>query len=154
MSRKKDFDHYSEHRRPASADGYGRQSKVIPVIEEQVQVGKRVRETGSVRISKKVHQEEVTVDEPIVQEHVEVERVPVNQYVDIAPPAIRYEGDKMIISVLEEVVEKRLILVEEIHITKQQEKTHDPQKVTLRKEELRVERISGDPNRTAERDPA
>lgn len=113
-------------------------------------VGKQVTETGSVRISKRVHQEEVTVDEPIVHEQVEMERVPVNQYVESPPPAVRYEGDKMIIPVLKEVVEKRLILVEEIHITKRQEKTHEPLQVTLRKEEVQVERVSGEPNRSGQ----
>jgi len=39
------------------------------------------------------------------------------------------------------VVEKRLILREEIHIRKQRIETHQPQRITLHSEEVRVERV-------------
>ncbi|QMU27922.1 YsnF/AvaK domain-containing protein [Adhaeribacter radiodurans] len=114
---------------------------VIPVIEEHVQVGKRVVETGRVRIIKTVNEEEAQVETPLLQEEVQVERVPVNQYIEAAP-AVRYEGDVMIIPVIQEVVviEKRLMLVEEIRINKQQIQTNVSQTVTLRKEEVKIER--------------
>jgi len=49
----------------------------------------------------------------------------------------------MIVPILEEVVvvEKRLMLKEELHISKQRIETHKPQRVTLRSEEVNVERI-------------
>lgn len=77
--------------------------QVIPVVEEQVRVGKQTVETGAMRISKKVHEEEVTVNVPITYNEHEVERVAVDKFVD-APPPIRYEGNTMIIPILEEVV--------------------------------------------------
>jgi uncharacterized protein (TIGR02271 family) len=122
------------------------EAAVIPVIEEQWQVGKKIVETGRVVVSKKVHEEEVTVDVPIMHEEHDIERVTVNQYVDTAPPAVRYEGETMIIPVLREevVVEKRILLVEELRITKRQIQTNTPQQVTLRKEEVIVDRTSND----------
>jgi uncharacterized protein (TIGR02271 family) len=119
-----------------------RDSTVIPVIEEQLQVGKKVVETGSVRINKIVHEEEVKVETPVVVEKLDIERIPINQYVESAPPAVRYEGDVMIVPILEEVVvvQKRLRLVEELRITKRQEHTQVSQPVILRKEEVTVER--------------
>jgi uncharacterized protein (TIGR02271 family) len=119
-----------------------RDSTVIPVIEEQLQVGKKVVETGSVRINKIVREEEVTVETPVVVEKLDIERIPINQYVESAPPAVRYEGDVMIVPILEEVVvvEKRLRLVEELRITKRQEHTQVSQPVILRKEEVTVDR--------------
>ena len=56
---------------------------------------------------------------------------------------MRSEEDTLIIPVLEEVlvVEKRLLLKEEVRITKREE-THTPQRVTLRREEAAVERIN------------
>jgi stress response protein YsnF len=50
----------------------------------------------------------------------------------------------MIVSILEEVlvVEKRLRLKEEIHIRKRRVETHQPQQVTLRYEEARIERLN------------
>lgn len=118
---------------------------IIPVIEEQLIVDKRVVEKGRVRISKKVRETDETVNIPLIQENVSVERVPVNQYVAEPPPPVRYEGNVMIIPVLREVVvvEKRLVLVEELRVTKQQTQTQETQKIRLRKEEVSVKRVSG-----------
>ncbi|TXK47962.1 DUF2382 domain-containing protein [Pontibacter qinzhouensis] len=120
--------------------------KTIPIIEERVEVGKRVVETGDVFISKSVHEDNVTVDLPTTKEHVHVERVPVNQYVDTPPAAVRHEGDTMIIPVIREelVVVKKLFVVEELHITKKLETTHDSEQVTLLKEEIHVNRVAKD----------
>lgn len=116
---------------------------VIPVIEEQVQVEKEVVETGRLVVSKVVRNEEQVVVTPLTHQEISVVRVPVNQYVQTAP-AVRYEGDLTIIPVLKEmlVVEKRLMLVEEVHITKRQLTTDDTQNVTLRREEVMVERVA------------
>ncbi|WP_255593690.1 YsnF/AvaK domain-containing protein [Pontibacter sp. HSC-14F20] len=125
-------------------------NKTIPVIEEQVRVDKEVRETGSVHIAKEVHRENVDLDLPIIHEEAEIERVEINQYVDTPPPPVRYEGDKMIIPVIKEVlvVEKRLLVVEEIHVTKRRTEEHNTEHVELLREEIRVERKRNDPNRT------
>ncbi|MFT2010863.1 YsnF/AvaK domain-containing protein [Pontibacter sp. 13R65] len=122
----------------------------IPIIEERVEIGKRVVETGDVYISKQVHEDNVTIDVPTTKEHVHIERVPINKYVDTAPAAVRHEGDTMIIPVLREelVVVKKLFVVEELHITKKLETTHDSEQVTLLKEELHVNRVSKDTPRT------
>jgi uncharacterized protein (TIGR02271 family) len=117
------------------------QSAAIPVIEEHVHVDKQLVEKGVVRVSKRVYQENVDVDVPLIHEEHDVNRVPVNQYVD-TPPAVRYEGETMIIPVLREevIVQKRLVLVEELHITKKLVQTQSHQQVTLRKEEVVVDR--------------
>ena len=120
------------------------QPLTVPVIEEQLLVDKQVNEKGRVRISKRVRETDETVNVPLVQENVSVERVPVNQYVAEAPPPVRYEGNVMIIPVLREVVvvEKRLVLVEELRVTKEQTQTQETQKIRLRKEEVEVKRVS------------
>lgn len=114
----------------------------IPVIEEEIVVGKEYVETGKVKISKKISEHQQTIDIPLMQERVSVERVAVNKFVD-TPPEIRHEGDLMIIPVLEEqiVVQKRLVLVEELHVTKQLVETHHSEEVTTRKEDVNIERI-------------
>ena len=115
---------------------------VIPVIEESAVVTKRVVDRGGVRITKLVHEREETIDEPVWQERVTVERVQVNQPVEHAP-AVRRDGDTLIIPILEEVVvvEKRLVLKEELRVTMQRVSRRQPQSVTLRREEAVVERI-------------
>jgi len=94
-----------------------------------------------VRIRKVVHEREEVVDEPLLDEEVEVERVSINRVVG-EPVQIRYEGDIAIIPLHEEVlvVEKRLMLKEELHVAKRQVERRDPQKVSLRREEAVIER--------------
>ncbi len=114
---------------------------VVPLVAEQVTVGKRTVETG-VRLVKTVTERDVTVDEPLRRDKIEVHRVPINRLVETAPPA-RQEGDTLIFSLVEEVlvVEKRLMLREEVHLVTQRETVHEPQTVTLRREEATVELI-------------
>ena len=74
--------------------------------------------------------------------HVTITRVPIQRVVD-GPVPVREENGTTIISIVEEVlvVEKRLMLREEIHIRQQRIETHQPQRVTLRSEEVQVERV-------------
>ncbi|MCB2378041.1 YsnF/AvaK domain-containing protein [Hymenobacter sp. BT635] len=115
---------------------------VIPVIEEQAVITREVVESGRVRIAKTVHEREEMLEIPLQHEEVLVERVPVNQFVaDGAPtPGLRYDGDTTIIPVLREVVVTRLLVVEEIRVTKRTQSTTHTQPIVLRHEELHVER--------------
>lgn len=108
---------------------------------------KKVIETARVRVTKRVHEEHKSFELPMLTEEFEVERVPINQYIESPPPAVRYEGDTMIVPVLQEVivVEKRLMLVEEVRISKHQRMTKVAQPMTLRREEVQVERIAVPP---------
>ncbi len=128
------------------------ESTVIPVIAEELHVGKRTVESGRVRIRKFVREHEETVDEPLMGEEVSVERVAVNRIID-APVEARYEDGRMIIPLMEEVlvVEKRLMLKEELHVTKQQVERRNPQTVVLRSEEVEVER-AGDQRAATQED--
>lgn len=126
-------------------DKTGETELVVPVIHEQLKVEKETVETGKVRVSKKIGEYETLIDEPFLREKVAVERIPKNEYVETAPQSRQEDGVLVIPVVREEiVVQKRLVLVEELHISKQVFKQRDPQKVTLLKEEVEVERISPD----------
>jgi uncharacterized protein (TIGR02271 family) len=118
------------------------QFMVVPVVAESLTVSKREVETGVVRITKTVSKEEALVDEPVVHEEVTVERRTVNRYID-EPVKTRYEGDTMIVPLVEEVlvIEKRLLLREELHITKRKVEKRHAEIVTLRREEAHVERF-------------
>ena len=120
-----------------AADG-----QVVPLLAEQLDVRMRRVETGRVRVTKRVETHEEQVDLPTVRDTVTVERVPIEQFVH-AVPAVRHEGDVTIIPVIEEVlvVEKRLMLLEEVRLTVRRTVTHDSQTVTLRKETAHVERL-------------
>ncbi len=118
---------------------------VVPVIEEQVAIHKRQVTTGRVRLTRSVSEQEEVIDEPAFRETVEVERIPMNKILE-NPVGVRFEGDTMIIPVLEEqvVVEKRWMLKEEIRVTKQRTQTQEPQQVTLYKQQVSVERLEPD----------
>jgi len=115
-------------------------SKVIPVIEEKLRIDKEKVETSKFRISKKIHEEEVTENISVTEENVTIERKEINEIVDTAPPAIRQDGDKTIISIVKEVlvVEKKVMLVEELHVTKSRSESSVPIKETLRREEVEI----------------
>ncbi len=116
--------------------------RVIPVVQEEVTVGKRMVETGITRVTKKVREREEVISEPLRHEKVRVSRVPINRYVE-KPLPVRQEGGTIIVPILEEVlvVEKRLLLKEELHISKESKVVHEPRRVTLRGEEAIVEHV-------------
>jgi uncharacterized protein (TIGR02271 family) len=113
---------------------------VIPVIEEQIQIGTRVMETGKVNISKKVLTETYVADIPVSKEEVIVEKKTINQFIDGDAPGMRLDGDTTVISIVKEVIVKRLLLVEEIHITKRRTEQTVPISEVLRKEEVIITR--------------
>jgi len=126
----------------ARDDPEGGEKLVVPVVHEVMDVQKRWVESGRVRVTKVVHQHEEIVDEPLLREDVEVERIAINRAVD-GPVAIRHEGDVTIVPILEEVlvVEKRLVLKEELHIRKRRSEVSQPQRIVLRTEEATVEHV-------------
>jgi stress response protein YsnF len=87
----------------------------------------------------------------LAEERVEVTRVPVGREVAVAPD-VRTEGDVLIVPVLEEVlvVEKRLVLKEELHLRRHVSKENVEVPVTLRKERAVVERVAIDGHTHAE----
>ncbi len=118
---------------------------VIPLLEEQLKIARRKVLTGGVRVHKTVRERIETIDEPTLREEVEFERVPINQFV-AAPPEIRREGDVMIVPLLEEVlvIEKKLVLREEIRIKTRRDTLRHPQEFVLRREEATLEQIEPD----------
>ncbi|MEZ0228030.1 MAG: DUF2382 domain-containing protein [Planctomycetota bacterium] len=111
---------------------------VIPLAEERLRVTKET-ETRTVRIQKSVRTREARVDQDLNSDEVVVERVPVGRFVD-APVPDRYEGDTLVISVLEEVPVVRLRVKEEVRISRKQTRRRDQRTVHLRAEEATVQR--------------
>jgi uncharacterized protein (TIGR02271 family) len=115
---------------------------VIPILEERAEIHKRKSAAGKVRIQKVVREHKQTIDEPLMHEEVEIRRIPVNRMVE-EPPTTRLRGGTLVVPVLEEVlvVEKRLMLKEEIEIVKKRITRQEPQEVRLRSEEVVVTRL-------------
>jgi uncharacterized protein (TIGR02271 family) len=95
----------------------GNSERLIPIVQEDAFVSKRLVDTEHVRVRTSVSEASVLVRDTVAREHVEIKRVTIEREVANAP-AIREDNGVTIIPVLEErlVVEKRLFLVEEIHV--------------------------------------
>jgi uncharacterized protein (TIGR02271 family) len=115
---------------------------VVPLHAEEVSVGKNRVVTGQVKVGTITRESEQLVEEMLEQEHVEVERTAVGKQVDKAPP-VREEGDTMVIPILEEivVVERRLLLKEEVRIRRTREKQPYQERVVVRKQEAVITRL-------------
>jgi len=118
---------------------------VVPVYQEEAWVGKRLVETGhGVRIHKTVAEHPVRIDERLLRDAVEVNHVPVDRIVPLdQAPATRYEGDTLVVPILEEVlvVERRLRIKEELRITRTRREEHHAETILLKSEQVSVERF-------------
>ncbi len=121
--------------------------ETIPLVEEQVSVAKHTVQTGRVRIRTVVDERETLIREELAREEATVERVPIDREVTEVPE-MRQEGDTLIVPVVEEVlvVEKRLVLKEELHIRKKHQIEQVEEPVVLRSMRAEVERedLEGD----------
>ena len=115
------------------------ETRVLPVVEEQLDIRKVAVETGAVRVRKIVHEESRTVDMSLMQEEVSITRVPVGKVVEDKFHS-RQEGDTLVIPVFKEVITRHLVLVEEVRITTRRNPETSTQEVTLKREEAVVER--------------
>lgn len=115
---------------------------IIPIFEERLELGVEVRESDRVRVRTETQTREVELEAVAAREHVEIERVPIDRYVERAPE-VRVEGDVTVIPVLEEVVvlEKRLLLTEEVRVRK--ERAEEPRllRVPVRRQQVIVEHL-------------
>jgi stress response protein YsnF len=123
------------------ADG----QEVFLEVEEHLEVDREAREKGRVRVTRRVETDEQVLDESSWRERVEVERVPKGTYVTQSE-SIREEDGVTIIPVYEEVlvVERRLLLKEEVHLRKSREEIREPQRHTVRRTVIDIDRSAGE----------
>lgn len=114
----------------------------VQLVEESVSVDKTRVTTGRVRVSTSTALVEERAQAVLSGARVEVTRVPVGREIDEVP-SVRIDGDTTIIPVVEEVVivEKRLVLVEEVHVTQILSSEEVSVPVTLRKQTATVEHL-------------
>ena len=119
---------------------------VIPLLEEHLRISRRLRETGRVRVSVGTQSNTHLVDEILRDRLVEIERLPIGRTVTDAPP-VREEGDTLVIPVLEEVlvVERRLVLREEVRVRLRVDERRHAEPVLLRRQDAAVERLPPTP---------
>ena len=127
----------------------------IPLLAEDITVARRSVAGDTVRIETSTCTRDHHVDEPLSHTRIQVERVPIGRTV-AAVPAVREEGDTTILPVVEEVivVERRLILKEEVHVRRVQVAERHTETVTTRAQTAEIYRIeAGSPESENNSDP-
>lgn len=113
------------------------------VIEENLQVGKRVEQTGGARLRSRIVERPVEASVRLREEHVNVERHPVNRPATEADFAAFKEGDIEITESAERaVVGKEARVVEEVTLGKEVTEREETIRDTVRKTEVEVERLN------------
>jgi uncharacterized protein (TIGR02271 family) len=115
---------------------------VIPLLAEEIAVSKQVVETGRVQVARITTERKQLIDELLAHQTAEIERVPIGQHVETIP-AVREEGDTIVIPIVEEVlvVERRLFLKEEVRVRRVHSTVRHQESVTLRHHEAVVTRL-------------
>ena len=127
---------------------------VMPLLVEEVAVSKQVVETGRVQVARVTHEREQLIDELLAHETVEIDRIPIGQQV-ATMPAIKKEGDTIVIPIVEEVlvIERRLLLKEEVRVRRVRSTERHQESVTLRHHEAVVTRLPVQPPGVGEEGP-
>lgn len=125
----------------------------IPVAEEQLEVGKRQRQAGQVRVTKQVREEEKQVTVPVTREEVHVERVPSGRAASDGDA--RFAQESVSVPVMEEevVVQKRPVVREEVRIRKESRQEQRPVSASVRREEAEIEEDRDDERLDRSLDP-
>ena len=122
---------------------------VLPIIQEHATARVRMVDTGrGVRLHKTVSEHTEHIEQTLLREAVSVKRVPLDQIVALSEaPVARQEGDTWIVPIVEEilVVEKRLRIKEEVHITRATHAEPFTDAVVLRSEHVSIERFDEGP---------
>jgi uncharacterized protein (TIGR02271 family) len=122
--------------------------KVIPVVKEELQVGKRRRERGGVRIY--THMEEAPVEENVRlrEEHARVERRPADRPASEADLAAFKEGTIEVRETVEEpVVAKKARVVEEVVVAKETSERTEKVSDAVRRGKVDVDKLDAGTSR-------
>lgn len=135
-----------DNAQPTGRGPVASQPEVLRLHEETAQISKVSRVSGEVSVSTRTLTRDELVSQDLAHTNVEVTTVPIGRAVD-AIPAVREEGDVTIFPVMEEVlvIERRLMLKEEVHIRKVRTTERHQETVTLRYQEAVVSRNSETP---------
>jgi uncharacterized protein (TIGR02271 family) len=118
---------------------------VIPVVEENLEVGKRTVERGGARIRSRIVEKPVEANVRLREEHVVVDRRPVNREVTNADINNFQEGDIELTERAEvPVVNKEARVVEEVAVGKTVEEHDETVRDTIRRTDVDVQEIDTD----------
>jgi uncharacterized protein (TIGR02271 family) len=116
----------------------------IPVVQEDVRVGKRVVERGGVRVFSRMVETPVNETVSLREEHVSVERHPVDQPISPADvAALKDQTIELRETAEEAVVQKSARVVEEVVVGKEVSQRQENIQDTVRHTEVEVQPLQG-----------
>ncbi|MDB5793116.1 MAG: hypothetical protein JWQ80_3140 [Massilia sp.] len=122
----------------------------IPVVQEQLKVGKREVQRGGVRVFSRIVETPVNESIGLREEHVNVERRPVNEPISGSDAsAFKEQTIEMRESAEEAVVQKSARVVEEVTINKEVTQREQQINDTVRHTEVEVEQLGADSARSS-----
>jgi len=132
--------------KPAVAATHRQGEQAIPIVQEQVRVGKRQVEKGGVRVRSYMVETPVRENVSLREESVSVERRPVNQPIAAANVAdgLRDRSIEMTASKEEAVVAKDARIVEEVVVRKNVGERVEQINETVRHTEVDVQRVEAE----------
>lgn len=133
----------AEHQRIPTEALSGSQGEIaLPVVEERLEVDKRERDRGGVRVQSHVTETPVEQDVKLREEHINVERRPVDYTFHGTEGEAFKEAMVEIREAYEElIVKKKPRVVEEVVIGKEVEERTETVRETLRRTDVEVEPI-------------
>ena len=142
---------YDEQQARAEHQTYANQGEVaLPVIEEQLNVGKRVVQRGGVRVHTRVMEKPVEASVKLREENVTVDRRPADRAATEADLAAIKEGDFTVTTKAEvPVVSKEAHVVEEVVVGKNVTAHEETIRDSVRRSDVEVEETDVDVNRQA-----
>jgi uncharacterized protein (TIGR02271 family) len=131
----------SSEKNLSGTDGLNNEAR-IPVVEEELKVGKREVERGGVRVFKRVRETPVHESVQLRDEHVKVERRPVSgQASAVGADAFKEESFELRESAEEAVVNKSARVVEEVVVGKEVNQRTETIDDTVRRTDVEVEQL-------------
>ena len=125
---------------PSTAALGSDREQVIPIVQEQLKVGKREVERGGLRVRSYIVETPVSEQVTLREEHVDIERRPVNRPVTNADDLLQNRTVEMTETAEEAVVAKDAVVVEEVAIRKDVGQRTQEINDTVRRTEVEVER--------------
>lgn len=123
----------------------GDNAEAIPVVQEELKVGKRAVQSGGVRIHSRVTETPVQEQVQLRKESVQVERRPVDRPVTTADEVFKDRTIEATAMSEEAVVSKQARVVEEVMIRKDVAQQTETVNDTVRRTDVDVENIDVDP---------
>ena len=137
--------------RPSSQSQPARGKEVMPVVEEQVQVGKRQVLTGGLRLHTRVSEKPVEAQVQLREEHVTVERRAADRPASAGDQAFREREIEVTETAEQPVVTKEARVVEEVVVGKTAQQRSQTVRDTVKRTDVDVEHITPDQGGFADR---